>query len=91
MSYVLSQEAIEDLSRIYRYGYFNFGETQADHYFDGLYDSFERISQSPLQFPSAAHVREGYRYSVYLAHTIYFRMIPDVGCEIVRIIGRQEF
>ena len=35
--YKLSQEAKEDLQRIYEYGYLNFGEQQADDYFNGFF------------------------------------------------------
>ncbi|PZX53116.1 hypothetical protein LV84_03323 [Algoriphagus ratkowskyi] len=36
MTYLLSQEAEDDIVRIYRFGFINFGEAQADKYFEAL-------------------------------------------------------
>lgn len=46
MNYRLSQEAEEDLIRLYRYGFYRFGETQADRYIDSLYSCFDRIAEN---------------------------------------------
>lgn len=60
MDYLLSQEAEADLIRIYRYGFYRFGEAQANRYFEALYSCFDRIAKNPDQFPVADRIREGY-------------------------------
>jgi toxin ParE1/3/4 len=91
MNYVLSQEAEDDLIRIYCFGYFKFGELQADMYYDSLFACFERIAKNPDQFPSADRIRLGYRFCVCGSDTIYFREGKPDEIEIIRIIGRQDF
>jgi toxin ParE1/3/4 len=90
-SYFISSEAKEDLKRIYYYGVTKFGMDQADHYFNMFYDCFSKIEQNPFLFPSADHIRKGYRYCVCGVDTIYYRINGDKRVEITTIIGRQDF
>ncbi|KUJ59215.1 plasmid stabilization protein [Flavobacteriaceae bacterium CRH] len=90
-SYYLSSEAREDLKRIYYYGVGKFGMNQADHYFNMFYDCFDKIEQNPFLFPSADHIKKGYRYCVCVVDTIYYRINGDERIEIITIIGRQDF
>lgn len=89
-SYFLSNEAKEDLRRIYYYGVGKFGVNQADKYFNMFYDCFDRIEENPFLFPSADHIKKGYRYCVCGVDTIYYQII-DKRIEIITIIGRQDF
>ncbi|MGQ8367060.1 type II toxin-antitoxin system RelE/ParE family toxin [Glaciecola sp. 1036] len=88
--YNLSQNAKEDLRRIYYYGVAEFGELQADKYFWGFFDIFENIAQNPSAYQAVDHIRIGYRRCVYKADTIYYRLDQDNRVEIVAIIGGQE-
>lgn len=51
-SYKLSLNAKEDLRRIYTYGFVEFGELQADKYFEGFFQTFERIASNPSAYQS---------------------------------------
>ncbi|MFH6988657.1 type II toxin-antitoxin system RelE/ParE family toxin [Flavobacterium collinsii] len=90
-SYYLSSEAKEDLKRIYYYGVSKFGINQADSYFNMFYDCFEKIEGNPFLFPSADHIKIGYRYCVCGVDTIYYQISGDKRVEIITIIGRQAF
>lgn len=90
-SYYLSNEAKEDLRRIYYYGVSKFGVNQADSYFNMFYDCFEKIEGNPFLFPSADHIKIGYRYCVCGVDTIYYQINGDKRVEIITIIGRQNF
>lgn len=90
-SYFLSSEAKEDLKRIYYYGVGKFGVDQADNYFNMFYDCFDRIEGNPFLFPSADHIKIGYRYCVCGVDTIYYRIKANKRIEIITIIGRQDF
>ncbi|WP_289661183.1 type II toxin-antitoxin system RelE/ParE family toxin [Flavobacterium panacagri] len=90
-SYYLSSEAKEDLRRIYYYGVSKFGIKQADSYFNMFYDYFEKIEENPFLFPSADHIKIGYRYCVCGVDTIYYRINGNKQVEIITIIGRQHF
>lgn len=88
-SYKLSRSARTDLREIYRYGFLEFGESQADRYVAALLLRFEQIAGNPFQFPAVDHIREGYRRAVYGAHSIYYRIEND-GVEVMRLLSRQD-
>ncbi len=88
--YKLSNLAKEDLIRIHHYGVENFGETQADMYFESFFEYFELIANRPFSFESVDDIKPGYRRCVCGVDSIYFR-INDEIVEIMAIIGRQDF
>lgn len=88
-SYKLSLEAEADITRVYRYGLAQFGEVQADAYFDGLYERFQEIADKPLHYPED-DIREGYRRSVYGSDVIYYRLASHGLVEIIAILGQQD-
>lgn len=55
--YKLSNEAKEDLIRIYQYGIKRFGMNQADKYFDSFFDYFEIIAKRPLSFEAVDFIK----------------------------------
>ena len=85
----LSVDAELDLERLLEFGIDNFGETVAIAYFDGLVERLESIAQSPLQYPEAENIREGYRLCVYKSHSIYFRYVSETS-KIIRILNGQD-
>jgi len=87
--YRISNQAKEDLIRIYHYGVLRFGEQQADSYFNNFFDCFELIAQRPLAFEAADHIRSGYRRCVCGVDSIFFRMNGNT-VEIIMIVGRQD-
>lgn len=88
-NYILSKEAEEDLIRIHNYGIKRFGITQADRYFDSLFDCFQTISERPYSFESVEEIKKGYRRCVHKSDSIYFR-IGYNKVEIMTIVGRQD-
>ena len=87
--YKLTNEAKEDLIRIYQYGESQFGHQQAEKYFDALYEHFELISQQPFAFESVDFIKQGYRRCVCGSDSIFFTLKNDT-VEIIAIIGRQD-
>jgi len=88
-SYRLSENAKADLIRIYRRGVREFGEDQAEKYFDGFFERFVILAEQPLVYPAVDDIRDGYRRSVYGADSIYYRVAGD-NIEIMAIIGQQD-
>lgn len=88
-TYRLSEQAKEDLRRIYRRGLREYGEAQADAYYNALFDRFEEIAEQPLLYPAVDDIRAGYRRSVCGVDSIYYR-IEGGTVEIMAIIGRQD-
>ncbi len=87
--YKLSNVAKEDLIRIHQYGVIKFGITQADKYFDSLFQYFEIIANQPFSFESVDYIKKGYRRCVCDSDSIYYKINNDV-VEIMAIIGRQD-
>lgn len=88
--YQLSPDAAEDIERLFLFGIDRFGASQATKYLDGLETRLEHIASSPATYPDVAHIRAGYRRSVYGVHSIYFRELDNHSVEITRIIGREH-
>ena len=87
--YRLSNEVKEDLIRIHHYGVEKFGISQADKYFDTLFEYFDIIAQRPFSFESVDYINKGYRRCVCGSGSIYYRLNSDI-VEIIAIIGRQD-
>lgn len=88
-NYRISRQAKLDLQRIYQYGFDQFGEEQADRYFWGFFECFEKIAEQPEHYPTVDYIRIGYRRCVFKADTIYFRVLSS-QVEIMAIIGGQD-
>ncbi|MEQ1545407.1 type II toxin-antitoxin system RelE/ParE family toxin [Methyloglobulus sp.] len=88
-SYRLTEAAKEDLWRIYQYGVVQFGEAQADSYFNALFERFGQIADNPMLYPSVDYIRAGYRRSVCGVDSIFYRIMDDT-VEIISILSRQD-
>ncbi len=88
--YFLTREAKEDMWRIYEFGVYRFGETQADKYLMMLHDCFDKIASNPFMFPVVLNYKNAERYCVCGVDTIYYN-INELDVEIITIIGRQDF
>ncbi len=89
-NYKLSNEAKEDLIRIYEYGVKKFGEIQAELYFNSFFEYFDTIAASPFSFEAIDHIKKGYRRCPCGVDSIYYRLNNKSIVEIMAIIGRQD-
>lgn len=87
--YRLSNDAKDDLIRIHQFGVRQFGESQADKYFNTFFEYFELIARQPFSFEAVDYIKPGYRRCVCGVDSIYYRVNQDV-VEIMTIIGRQD-
>jgi len=87
--YRLTKDAKLDLVRIYSRGLREYGEVQADRYYNDLFDRFEQLAEQPLSYPAVDDIRVGYRRSVCGSDSIYFRVKGET-VEIMAIIGQQD-
>lgn len=89
-SYKLSLGVKEDLRRIYRYGFNNWGEEQADKHYFSFFECFDLIAEKPSMYQAVDYIRKGYRHCVCGSDTIYFRIKDNGIVEIMNIIGCQD-
>lgn len=87
--YVLSEQAKEQLKDIYKQGFINFGEQQAESYFTNLCNRFDVIAQQPFLYPTVNNIRNGYRRSICGKHSIFYK-VTDTTIEIIAILRNQN-
>jgi len=88
-SYRLTENAKADLIRIYQRGLREYGEGQADDYYEAFFDRFELLAERPLSYPAVDDIRVGYRRSVCRSDSIYYQIRGET-VEIMAIIGQQD-
>jgi toxin ParE1/3/4 len=88
--FVLTEEAKEDLWRIYNFGVEQFGETQAEKYFAMMYGCFRKIAKFPLLFSVTVKRNIHLRFCVCGVDTIYYQIHKN-QVRVLTIIGRQHF
>lgn len=88
-NYKLSNSVKEDLIRIHHFGVKKFGMTQADKYFESLFEYFDIIAQLPFSFESVDFIKTDYSRCPCGSDNIYYRVSNEI-VEIMSIIGRQD-
>jgi len=88
--YKLSNEAKEDLIRVYKYGVKKFGVNQADKYYDSFFEYFDIIADRPFSFKAVDYIKNGYRRCPCGADSIYYKLNSQNIVEIMAIVGRQD-
>ena len=87
--YKLSKAADKDFENIFNFGIDTFGLNQALEYLLGIKRRLVELAEQPKLYPMVDEIRSGYRRSVYMSHSIYYRIEPE-SIVIVRILGRQD-
>ena len=80
--------ARNDIKKIWRYSYKNWGEEQADTYTFSLGQAINEIPENPEIGSSIEHVRKGYRLYHFKHHFVIYRM-TSTAIDIVRILGEN--
>ncbi|MCA9472927.1 MAG: type II toxin-antitoxin system RelE/ParE family toxin [Nitrospirales bacterium] len=88
MEYKLTQEAYLDSQNIYEYGFYTFGETQAEAYADELDHCFELLTQTPLICRKRSEFTPSVRIYQHKSHQIIYT-VEDHHILIVRILHKS--
>ncbi|WP_379968716.1 type II toxin-antitoxin system RelE/ParE family toxin [Epilithonimonas sp. UC225_85] len=90
MDFKFSQEAKNDLEKIWLYTFENWSLEQADYYFDLIMDEIEYLSGNPKSGKDYNKIRKGYFRSRVKSHFIFYRInIKEEKVEIIRILHQQ--
>ena len=84
--YELTRAADDDLTDLYTYSYAEFGESQADAYFESLEECLTSLAENPRLGLNVEALRKGYRRFVHQRHSIYYKRIRR-SIRIIRILG----
>ena len=88
-SYIISQEAIDDLGNIWIFTLNNWSVKQADRYHDIIINEIEYISNNFMIGKSFEHIKSGYRASKVKSHLIFYKMNDNNPVEIIRILHQR--
>ncbi|PPK94925.1 MULTISPECIES: type II toxin-antitoxin system RelE/ParE family toxin [Nonlabens] len=87
--YRISQQAIEDLNKIWIYTLNKWSKEQADRYYDLIIAEIEFIAENYLAGKSAEQTRKNYRVSKVKSHLLFYRKVDNEMVEIVRILHQR--
>ncbi len=87
--YRLTRAADQDFERIFEFGIDRFGLEKALDYQRGMTQRFGELAEQPELYQAVDHIRQGFRRSVYEAHSIYYK-IDEGFVLIVRILGSEN-
>lgn len=85
-SYYLTNKAIDDLTSIWNYTFFNWSEQQADSYYGILIETCQEIANNPefgKNYEGIVPNLFGFRVK---RHIIFYRLISKNEVEIIRIL-----
>jgi len=88
-SYIISQEAIDDLGNIWIFTLNKWSAEQADRYHDIIINEIEYISRNFMIGKSFEHIKRGYRASKVKSHLIFYKMNDNNIVEIIRILHQR--
>lgn len=89
-AYRILRDAEHRIAEIYHYSFDQWGEAQADLYYQGLLDLFEAIAARRMQWrqiPVEFGI-DGY-FCRYERHFVYWRTLPEGGIGIVTILHER--
>ncbi|SIR43948.1 type II toxin-antitoxin system RelE/ParE family toxin [Maribacter ulvicola] len=87
--YRISQQAIEDLDKIWVYTLNKWSKEQADRYYDLIIAEIEFIADNYLIGKSAEQTRKNYRVTKTKSHLIFYRKVDNEIVEIVRVLHQR--
>ena len=87
--YRLSDEAEHDVAEMYRRGFWQFGEHQADKFYNRLFDSLELLVTFPQSGRSAADIYPELR-RIEITPYVIFYLPRDYGVYIVRLMKQNQ-
>ena len=87
--YRISQQAIEDLDKIWIYTLNKWSKEQADRYYDLIIAEIKLIADNYLIGKSAEQTRKNYRVTKIKSHLIFYRKVENEIVEIVRVLHQR--
>ena len=87
--YRISQQAIDDLDKIWIYTFNKWSKEQADRYYDLIIAEIEFIANNYLIGKSVEQTRKNYRVTQIKSHLIFYRKVDNGIMEIVRVLHQR--
>ncbi|MDG1729376.1 MAG: type II toxin-antitoxin system RelE/ParE family toxin [Algibacter sp.] len=87
--YKLTNNAVEDLSKIWEYTFEIWSEMQADKYYDGLISNCQEIAENPDSGKYYGGISEQLLGLKANRHIIFYRTLNENYVEITRILHER--
>lgn len=87
--YVLTNKAVEDLTRIWDYTYEAWSENQADKYYELIISAFEEIAERPALGKSYEKISKNILGFKVGKHIVFYRTLALKEVEIVRVLHER--
>ena len=87
--YIVTNKAVEDLSKIWEYSYKVWSEAKADKYYHMLFASFQELAEGKIAGKKYPEVRIdilGFRSG---QHIIFYRKLKENRIEITRVLHNR--
>ena len=88
-SYVLTNKAVDDLSKIWEYTLEVWSEEQADKYYLDLISNCQEIAENPRQGKTYDGISNQLLEKKVNRHIIFYRTIDENNVEITRILHER--
>ncbi len=88
MKYHISEEALQDIRKIWSYTVETWSEEQAERYFNLIIDEIEYLCTAPEDGKSMEHIKPGYRCSKVKLHLIFYKIEGDI-LKVIRILHQM--
>jgi len=90
MRYKISIKAAEDIENIWLYTKETWSITQADKYYNLIFDEIEKIAEHPTRGRNCNHIRENYRCLKVKSHFIFYKFLKNEEfVEIIRVLHQN--
>lgn len=89
MTIIRTKRAEDDIKGIYKYSFLNFGEEQAEKYYEGLQRKFKSIFEKTAHSTDYSFIEKNLRRTQYSSHAIFYRMINEDEVIIVRVLHQN--
>lgn len=87
--YRLSDDAEHDLAELYRRGFWEFGERQADKFYNQLFDSLELLASFPQSGRSAEGIYPALRRVEFNPYVIFY-LPREYGIYVLRLLKQSQ-
>lgn len=87
--YILTNKAVEDISKIWDYTYEVWSENQADTYYELLIETCQEIAKKPTNGKNYNEISSDILGFSIGKHIIFYRKLAPKNIEVVRILHER--
>lgn len=87
--FLLTNKAVEDLSKIWNYTFQAWSENQADKYYELIISSCQKIADDPKLGKSYDGIAQSLLGMRTNRHIVFYRVLNETQIEIIRILHER--